>query len=427
MQSSRYFRILYIQKESTMQRRTPRIIAPAGNRESFSAAIHAGADAVYTGAPELNMRAGASIFSLTDIRSMTNQAHDQGAGLYLALNTILYDDDLNLAAAILDEAADIGVDAVILWDIAALALAHERGLTVHLSTQASVANSRSAEWYAELGVKSIVLARELSIPRIADTIARVRATGADLRFECFIHGALCVAVSGRCLTSQFLYGKSANRGECIQPCRRSYHITDDHNGHELTLDGHTVMSTKDLCTIDIIDRLMEAGIDAFKIEGRMRDARYVSETATCYREARDAVNSGEYTPERIKGWRKRLEGVYHRGFTHGFYGNDPYHDITYEEGNQATTEKVYLGRIDNYFPQAKAADIKLETGCLTMGDRLLITGPTTGAVEFTVGSLRSEDNRPAESVPQSRTAGVAVPRRVRENDRVFILRDNTRD
>ena len=382
---------------------------------------------VYTGAPGLNMRAGSSMFSLTDIRDMTKQAHDQGAGLYLALNTILYDDDLDRAAAILDEAADIGVDAVILWDMSALVLAQERGLPVHLSTQASIANSRSAEWYAKLSVKSIVLARELSIPKIADTIARVRSNSTDLRFECFVHGALCVAVSGRCLTSQFLYGKSANRGECIQPCRRSYNITDDRNGHELTLDGHTVMSTKDLCTIDIIDRLIDAGIDAFKIEGRMRDARYVSETITCYREARDAVINGEYTPEKIEGWRKRLNGVYHRGFTHGFYGSDPDHDITYEEGNQATTEKVYLGRIGNYFPRAKAADIILETGSLTMGERLLITGPTTGAVEFTINSLRSEDNRPVESVPQSRTAGVGVPERVRENDRVFILRDNSQN
>lgn len=410
-----------------MQNGKPHIVAPAGSRECFTAAINAGADAVYAGAPGLNMRAGSDPLSLADIRDMTEQAHDRCAGLYLALNTILYDDDFGQTALILDEAADIGVDAVILWDMSAFALAQERSLPIHLSTQASVANSRAASWYARQGVKSIVLARELSIHRIADTIARVRADGSGLRFECFVHGALCVAVSGRCLTSQFLYGKSANRGECIQPCRRSYYITDDRNGHELTLDGHTVMSAKDLCTIDIVDRLIGAGIDAFKIEGRMRDARYVSETVTCYREARDAVINGEYTPERIEQWQKRLDGVYHREFTHGFYGTDPDSDITYQEGNQATIEKVYLGRVSNYYPRAEAADISLKTGCLDVDDRLLITGPTTGAVELTVNSLRSEDNRPVESAPQGSTAGVAIPERVRENDRVFILRANTPD
>jgi putative protease len=371
------------------------------------------------------MRAGAEVFTPEDIRVKTSEAHQRGVKLYLAVNTIVFDNELDEAARLLDIAAEMEIDAVILWDMGILELARERGLKIHLSTQASVSNSRAARFYESLGVNRIVLARELSLEQINEAIAGTRASGSSLEYECFVHGAMCIAVSGRCLTSQFLSGRSANRGDCLQPCRRSYRVIDEKNGNELILDGQSVLSARDMCTVDLMDRLVVSGIDAFKIEGRMRDALYVKTAVECYREARDAVLSGTFSPERAERLRERLGRVFTRGFSRGFYLDRPDHEIARAEGNIASVIKEYAGRVLNYYPKARAADILLEARTISRGESLLITGPTTGAIDFTADSLRSEENRPIDRAPQGSIAAVAVPERVREGDRVHVLSPRT--
>lgn len=402
-------------------RRIPEITAPSGSRESFAAALRAGADAVYVGADGLNLRAGAAPFTPDDIREMTGRAHDRGVKLYLAVNTLLFDDGFERAARTLDHAAESDVDAVILWDMGMLELARERGLRIHLSTQASAANSRAVRFYETAGVHRIVLARELSLDQVRGVISEVRGQGSRMEFECFVHGAMCVAVSGRCLASQFLTGRSANRGDCLQPCRRTWRVIDERNGDELVLDGHAVLSARDICALDITDRLVGAGIDAFKIEGRMRDARYVRTAVECYREARDAVLDGAFSPELAARLTERLRGVFNRGFSRGFYLDRPDHEIARHEGNLATVAKEYAGRVINWYPRARAADILLEARPLVLGERLLFTGPTTGAVECAAESLRSEDNRPVDRAAPGSTVGIALTERVREGDRVYVL------
>ncbi len=399
----------------------PEITAPAGSRESFAAALNVGADAVYVGADGLNLRAGAEAFTPDDIRDLILRAHDRGVKFYLAVNTLLFDDGFDRAARALDHAAGCGADAVILWDMGMLELARERGLRIHLSTQASAANSRAVAFYEAAGVHRIVLARELSLEQVRGVIARTRERGSRMEFECFVHGAMCVAVSGRCLVSQFLNGRSANLGDCLQPCRRTWRVTDEMNGSELVLDGHAVLSARDICALDILDRLMEAGVDAFKIEGRMRDARYVQTTVECYREAREAVRAGVFSPELAARLTERLRGVFNRGFSRGFYLERPDHEMASHAGNLATVAKEYAGRVANWYPKARAADILLEARPLVRGERLLITGPTTGALECTVDSFRSEGNRPVERAERGSVVGIALTKRVREGDRVYVL------
>jgi len=400
---------------------TPEIVAPAGSEESLAAALGARADAVYAGVSGFNMRAGAEPLDMTRIAEWTKRAHDAGAKLYLAMNVLVFDDELEEAARILDRAVGAGVDAVILWDAGLMDLAREREIPLHLSTQASVANSRAAAMYETKGVRRIVLARELSLEHLRRTITATRDRGSSLEFEAFVHGAMCVAVSGRCLTSQFLYNRSANRGDCLQPCRRSYRVTDMRNGNELTLDGHTVMSARDLCTIDIADRLVDAGVGAFKIEGRMRDALYVKTTVECYREAREAAVAGTFDARLASSLKNRLERVFHRGFSSGFYLGPPDHDIAKEEGNLSSVVRSYAGRVLNYYPKAGAADVRLEARGLALGDTLLVTGPTTGALEFEANSMRSEKNNPVEASEAGNVIGIATPERVREGDRVYVL------
>lgn len=399
----------------------PEILAPAGDRECLAAALNAGADAVYAGVAGFNMRAGAEPLDMDAIAAMTASAHDAGARLHLALNVIVFDDELDATARILDAASEAGVDAVIAWDMAVVSMAAARGLDVHLSTQASAANSETVAFYGRQGVTRVVMARELTLERLAATVSRCRRNGSAMVFECFVHGAMCVAVSGRCLASGILRGRSANRGDCLQPCRRTYRVVDERNADELLVEGRTVFSARDLCTIDIVDRLMAAGAGAFKIEGRMRDARYVATTVECYREARDAVIDGVYDDALIARLRARLDGVFHRGFSHGFYLGEPADGFSDSEGNMATEVRRYAGRVLNHYPRVSAADVLLEARGMALGDRVLITGPTTGAVEFTVSSLRSADDVRTGDVRAGEVAGLAVPERVRENDRVYVI------
>lgn len=400
----------------------PEIVAPAGSMECFTAALNARADAIYVGIGGYNMRASSEAFEEERIRDMISRAHDRGTKLYLALNIIAYDDQLPEIARILDSLADAGADAVILWDMGILKLAKEREYTIHLSTQASVSNIESAAFYESLGVKRIVLARELSLTQIKTAVETAGHRDSKLTFECFVHGAMCIAISGRCLTSQFFSGRSANCGDCLQPCRRKYRITDIEEGDEMILDGHTVMSAKDLSTIDILDQIIGTGVSALKIEGRMREAMYVKTAVECYREARDAVLDGSYSESLADTLKERLTHVFNRGFSHGFYFSRPDLDIADSEGSLSKYVKDYAGKVINYYKKAGAADVQLEARGISLGDSILITGPTTGALEFTASSIRSPENQPAETSERGELIGLEIPSRIRTGDKVFVMR-----
>ncbi|MFC1538865.1 peptidase U32 family protein [Candidatus Latescibacterota bacterium] len=416
-----FFLIGKLMNSNVNQAVIPEIVAPAGSMESFSAALNARADAIYVGIRDYNMRASSEAFGIKQIREMISRAHDRGTKFYLALNIIAYDNQLSEIARILDSLADAGADAVILWDMGILRLAKEREFKIHLSTQASVSNTESATFYESLGVKRIVLARELSLGQIKKAVESAHHRESEMTFECFVHGAMCIAVSGRCLTSQFFSGRSANCGDCLQPCRRKYRITDIQEGDEMILNGHTVMSAKDLCTIDILDHIIGTGVSALKIEGRMRETLYVKTAVECYREARDAVLDGSYSETLAGMLKERLSRVFNRGFSHGFYFSRPDLDIAESEGSISKYVKDYAGRIVNFYKKAGAADVQLEARGISLGDTVLVTGPTTGALEFTADSIRSPENISAETSARGELIGLALPSRARTGDKVFVL------
>jgi len=391
------------------------LLAPVGNWEMLSAALNAGADAVYFGVRGLNMRARARNFTLPDIGKLAKLCHSRGARAYLALNTIVFDDELEQVGRILDAAKESGVDAVIAWDLAVISRAQKLGISVHLSTQASAANTSAVKSWSKLGVDRVVLARECNLDEIKNIIANT-----SVEIEVFGHGAMCVSVSGRCFMSEHLYGKSANKGECIQPCRRQYEIRDPETGKELVLDHHYVMSPRDLCTIEFIDKLLNAGVDCLKIEGRNRSPEYVKTAVECYKEAMELTSSGNYNALAKKRLLKRLASVYNRGFSNGFYMGRPIGDWTDDYGSKSTLVKEYVGYVENYFRKAGAAQVRIETGKLSVGDNVLVIGPTTGCAQSKVKSMQI-DGKAVKSIQKGKSAGVSLPL-VRKNDKVYLLK-----
>jgi len=394
----------------------PELLAPAGDFAMLHAAIASGADAIYLGVRGLNMRVRAQNFSVADLASIVTLCHARKVRVYLALNTIIFENELTEVQRVISAAREAGVDAIIGWDLAVLALARAAGMPVHLSTQASVANSTAIRAYQALGVSRFILARECSLEQIQTIKAE---TGAEL--ETFVHGAMCVSESGRCFISQFLYGKSANRGECLQPCRREYRVTDLETGDELTLGHNFVMSPKDLCALGFIDQLIEAGIDAFKIEGRARSPEYVRTVVACYRQAIDLYFSGELTDTVKKQLIENLQTVYNRGFSSGFFLGKPLNEWTIDAGSLATSRKEFLGVVTNFYKKPMAADVLLQAGDVKIGDELLFTGATTGAEAVMVDSLRLEKIGPVSSAAKGVTVGVCVPVLVRRNDQVYKI------
>jgi len=388
------------------------LLAPVGNFEMLAAALNAGADSVYFGVSSLNMRAGARNFTVNELSDVVKKCHSSDTRAYLCVNTIIYEDELKDVEELLLAAKKAEVDAIICWDMSVISAAKKLGFEIHLSTQASVSNSKAAKSY---DVDRIVLARECTL----DDIKKIKKS-VNIKIEAFIHGAMCVSESGRCFVSEELYGKSANRGECIQPCRRKYIITDSETGKELELDSNYVMSPKDLCTIEFIDKLIETGIDCFKIEGRNRSPEYVKVTVECYKEAIALHEKGELTDIKKKELKKKLATVYNRGFSDGFYMNRPIADWTDSGGSKATVQKEYLGFVVNYFDNAGAAEIKLESGELLMGDKVLIIGPTTGCMESSIDSMEVE-NKKVDSVKKGDSVGVKLPK-CRKNDKVYKLK-----
>jgi len=399
-------------------RKKPELVSPAGDWASLNAAVNSGADAVYFGIKGLNMRHTAGNFHLNEIAGVMDRLRQSGVKGYVTLNTMMHQADLSRARQILASARAAGVDAVILWDPAVLQLAREKGLRIHLSTQASVANMEAVRMYARLGVSQIVMARECTIDEIAEITDLIRQEQIVCRIETFVHGAMCVSVSGRCFLSHETFARSANQGQCLQPCRREYLIKDREGECEYVLGPDYLLSPKDLCTIDAVDRLIAAGIDSFKIEGRMRSPEYVRETTACYRQAIDAAMDGSFTDSLVDEWRSRLRAVYNRGFSHGFLLSEPGKE-DWSQGLEHTRQKVFIGEVTRFFKKISVAEIRLQSHGLSRGDEILVIGKKTPALSCAVSQMKRDDRFVAQAV-KGEIVGVKLPWMVRPKDKVFL-------
>ncbi len=398
----------------------PELVSPAGGWASLHSAIDAGADAVYFGIKEFNMRLSADNFDNLEIKKVISLLHQNGKRGYLTLNTIVYNGEIAKIRKILKHAKDSGVDAVIAWDMAVIQLARESGIPVHLSTQASVSNFPAVKFFAELGIKRIVLARECSLFDIKEITVKIKKENLDCRIEAFIHGAVCVSISGRCLFSQHFFNKSANRGECFQPCRREFLIKDVERGKEYILGKDYVLSAKDLCAIDFIDRLIEAGVSAFKIEGRMRSPEYTQVVTSVYRQALDAFSIGGLNSSLKKSLRQKLEAVFNRGLETGFYLGRP-QDIGSPRGLHGR-EKVYLGEVTNFYNRIGVAEVLLNNAGVNAGDEILIFGKTTAAFSTKISELQIE-HQPVNSAQKGDLVGIKLSSPAKPKDKVFLWRE----
>lgn len=409
-------------------------MAPAGNFECLRAAIQGGANSVYFGVGQLNMRShSANNFAPEDLPEVVRICREAGVKSYLTLNIVLYQEDLPAMRTALDAAREAGVNAVIASDMAAIEYCRRIGLEVHISTQLSISNAEALRFYARFA-DVVVLARELNLDQVRDihdTILRDRICGPSgelVRIEMFAHGALCMAISGKCYLSLHTYGASANRGACYQLCRRGYEVTDLETGTKLNIDNKYIMSPKDLCTIEFMDRIVESGVRVFKIEGRARSAEYVKRCASCYRRAADAVCDGTYTPELAAGLKTELAEVFNRGFWDGYYQGAKLGEWSEVYGSQASLKKVYCGKVTNWFDRIGVAEISVESTPLSKGDRAMAIGSTTGVVEFTVEDMRV-NLRPAELAPKGVRCSVAIDpsicpdQRLRRGDKVYIWKE----
>ncbi|MBO8479872.1 MAG: U32 family peptidase [Bacteroidetes bacterium] len=417
-----------------MDRKELEIMAPAGNFECLHAAIQGGADSVYFGVGKLNMRShSAANFQPEDLAEVVRICREAGVRSYLTLNITLYEEELDAMRSALDAAKAAGVDAVIASDMAAIEYCRKVGLEVHISTQLSISNSQSLRFYSQFA-DVVVLARELNLDqvrKISDTIGRDHIcgpSGRPVRIEMFAHGALCMAVSGKCYLSLHSYGASANRGSCYQVCRRGYEVTDLETGNQLLVDNKYIMSPKDLCTIEFMDKIIASGVKVFKIEGRARSAEYVKRCASCYRRAADAVCDGTYSPEFAAGLKKELAEVFNRGFWDGYYQGAYLGQWSEVYGSQATRTKIYCGKITNWFDRIGVAEISVESVPVHRGDRLMVTGATTGVVEFDASDLRV-NLEAAEVAGKGVRCSVAVDPsicpdgKLRRGDKVFIWKE----
>lgn len=402
------------------------IMAPAGSFESFMAAIQGGANSVYFGVEQLNMRArAANNFTLDNLEEISRMAQKHRVKTYLTLNTILYDHDISLMKRIVNRAKEVGIDAVIASDQAVIGYAASIKMPVHISTQANISNVETLKFYAHFA-EVMVLARELSLKQVKEitrTIAREKISGPSgnlVRIEIFVHGALCMAVSGKCYLSLHTHNASANRGACMQNCRRSYEVTDKEDGHRLEIDNEYIMSPKDLCTIDFVDQIIDAGVQVLKIEGRGRAPEYVKTVTRCYKEAVQAVKSGTYTQEKIHQWKADLEKVYNRGFWDGYYLGKKLGEWSEGYGSQATTRKIYLGKGQKYYPNKKVAEFKLESHQLQIGDTILITGSRTGIIESSINEIRIDDQEVSQ-VSKGTVFSIPLPEAIRPSDKLYKI------
>lgn len=405
------------------------IMAPVGSRESLAAAIQAGAGSIYFGIGQLNMRShSANHFTIEDLKEIAETCNERGIKTYLTVNTVIYGEDINAMREIIDAAKAANITAVIVSDVAVMVYCRQVGMEVHLSTQLNISNIEALKFYAQFADVA-VLARELNMEQVAEIYRQIEEQdirgprGELVRIEMFCHGAFCMAISGKCYMSLHDSNRSANRGQCTQICRRSYTVTDNETGNQLEIDNKYIMSPKDLKTIRFIDKMMEAGVRVFKIEGRARSPEYVYEVVTCYKEAIQSVLDGTYTEEKKDKWDERLSTVFNRGFWDGYYQGQRLGEWTKNYGNKATEKKVLVGKVMKYFSKLGVAEIAVEASEIEKDQNMLITGPTTGIMKFDASEIRY-DLKPVEKAEKGWRVSVPVPDKVRPNDKVYKLLKN---
>ncbi|WP_052593498.1 peptidase U32 family protein [Aureispira sp. CCB-QB1] len=404
------------------------LMAPAGNFAAMQAAIDAGADSVYFGVEQLSMRARSTMnFTLDDLEEVAARCAPKNVKTYITLNTIIYDHDLGLAKKIVDRAVAAGITAIIASDQAVIQYAKSKGMPVHISTQLNVTNIETVQFYS-LFADVMVLSRELSVRQVQKIVEGVKKddirgpSGELVRIEIFAHGALCMAVSGKCYLSLHTQNSSANRGACIQNCRRKYRVVDIEGGHELEIDNEYIMSPKDLCTIDFLDQVIATGVSVLKIEGRGRAPEYVKTVIECYREAIDAYYAGTYNQEKIDDWMARLAKVYNRGFWSGYYLGQEMGEWTKKHGSSAQQKKVFLGKGIHYYPKAKVAHFDIDSYSLKVGDKVVIIGPTTGVVETEITELMVNSQKVNEAT-KGMDCTFPLEQLIRKSDKLYKLVD----
>ena len=408
-----------------MNRKDFEIMAPVGSRESLAAAIAAGADAVYFGIEGLNMRSRSSAnFTADDMAEIAALCSSKGVKTYLTVNTVIYDSDIPTMQMIISRAKEAGISAIIASDMAAILYAREIGQEVHISTQVNVSNTKAVKFYAQFA-DVMVLARELNMEQVAEISRAIREqnicgpAGKPVRLEMFCHGALCMAVSGKCYMSLHEMNSSANRGACNQICRRSYTVRDKETGDELEIDNQYIMSPKDLKTIHFLNKMVDAGVTVFKIEGRARGPEYVHETVSAYSEALNAIIDGSYGEEKIAAWDARLVKIFNRGYWNGYYMGERLGEWSAKYGSSATRVKSYAAKAMRYFSKIGVGEFLMEAGELKVGDEIVITGPTTGALILTVPELRF-DLKPVDKVSKGQLFSMPVPEKVRPSDKLYL-------
>ena len=402
------------------------IMAPVGSRDSLAAALKAGAGSVYFGVEQLNMRShSANHFTIDDLREIAATCREHGVKSYLTVNTIIYGEDLELMRQIVDAAKEADISAIIASDVAVMTYCRQKGVEVHLSTQLNISNIEALKFYAQFA-DVVVLARELNLDQVADIYRQIEEqhitgpSGELVRIEMFCHGALCMAISGKCYMSLDNTGRSANRGACMQICRRSYIVTDRETGTELEIDNKYIMSPKDLKTIRFIDRMMKSGVRVFKIEGRARGPEYVLTVVQCYREAIQSVLDNTFTEEKKDQWDERLATVFNRGFWDGYYQGQLLGEWNKNYGSNATERKQYIGKGVKYFSRLGVAEFTVEADTFSVGDKMLITGPTTGALYVTVDEIHDDDSS-IQTAQQGTRVSIKVPEKVRPSDKLFKI------
>ncbi len=407
------------------------IMAPAGNFEALTAAVQGGANSVYFGVENLNMRShSANNFTIADLPKITEYCREHGVKTYLTLNIIVYDEEIEKVRTTLEAAMAAGISAVIASDIAVISHARQIGMEVHISTQLNVSNYEALRFYAQFA-DVVVLARELNMDQVKAISTRIAEenlcgpSGRQVEIEMFCHGALCMAYSGKCYLSLAENGHSANRGSCMQICRRGYRVTDLETGREMDLENKYIMSPKDLCTVEFIDKMAEAGVNVFKIEGRARSAEYVKKVVSVYRKAADAVEQGTFTREFGASLKDELLEVFNRGFWDGYYMGARLGEWSTVYGSSATKKKTYAAKITNYFSNIGVAEVLVEAAPLEVGQHILIIGPTSGVVEQDIEELRF-DYKPVQKVEQGWTCSIPVKGRVRRADKIYIFEDTDR-
>ena len=403
------------------------VMAPAGSMEAMSAAIKAGANSVYFGVEQLNMRARqTNNFLVEDLPEVAKLCKENGVKSYITLNTIIYDHDIALMRRIIDKAREAGITAVIASDLAVMNYCRKQGVEVHISTQSNITNIETVEFFSDYA-DVVVMARELTLKQVGDIVKAIQRhqikgpSGKLVEVEIFAHGALCMAVSGKCYLSLHSNNASANRGACIQNCRHQYVVTSKEEGVELEIDNEYIMSAKDLCTIDFLDKILDAGVRVLKIEGRGRAADYVYTTTKCYREAVDAIQDGTYSQEKIQDWKERLSTVYNRGFWDGYYLGRKMGEWSNQYGSVATQKKIYIGKGIKYFDKIGVGEFLIESHELNIGDQIVITGPSTGYVESTVSEIRSDDGHTVQNVMKGNTISIHIGEKIRPSDKLYKI------